>query len=182
MAAERGLPAGSGGPGAPEVPGPVLRPATFSDRPVLEQLWQLYKHDLSELRGTLPDAHGRYSTDRLQAYLPGSAAADRAAVVVEQAGAPVGFVLLRVGEPQALGEFFVVRALRRKGVAYDVARALVRQHPGRWEIAFQEENAGAARLWRRLARDTARAGVREELRPVPGKPHVPPDVWVVFDT
>ena len=75
-------------------------------------------------------------------------------------------------------EFFVVRAARGHGVGRAAADALFALYPGAWEIPFQEENAVAARFWRRVAAETAGEGVREERRPVPGKPHIPPDVWL----
>jgi hypothetical protein len=62
-------------------------------------------------------------------------------------------------------------------------RTLTR-HGGRWEVAFQEENPGAARFWRRIAEDAVAelgADTREERRPVPGRPEVPPDTWIVLD-
>ena len=75
-------------------------------------------------------------------------------------------------------EFFVVRAMRGQGVGRAAAEALFALHPGIWEIPFQEENPAAARFWRGVAAHAARHGVREERRPVPGKPEVPHDVWL----
>ena len=57
----------------------------------------------------------------------------------------------------------------------------MRAHPGPWEIAFQEENVRAARFWRRLGAEVL-AGAAEELRPVPDKPYIPPDVWLTGST
>jgi hypothetical protein len=39
---------------------PRLSPITETDRPVVERLWQLYSHDMSEVRGTLPNAEGMF--------------------------------------------------------------------------------------------------------------------------
>ena len=83
-----------------------------------------------------------------------------------------------------LGESFVVRAVRRLGVGRTAALHTLAGHGGRWEVAFQEENHGAARFWRRVADDAVSelgARTREQLRPVPGKPQVPPDTWLVLD-
>jgi predicted acetyltransferase len=77
-----------------------------------------------------------------------------------------------------MGEFFVVRAARRQRVGYRAAVELLHLHPGRWAIPFQEENPGAARFWRRLASEIAGSGWREERRPVPEKPQIPPDSWL----
>ncbi len=157
--------------------GAALRPVGAEGRAVVERLWQLYRHDLSELRGTMPDAAGRFPSARLAPYLDDP---DKRAYLLGAPDAPAGFALVRLGNPHGLGEFFVVRAARRRHLARDTALALIALHPGRWEVAFQEANAGAARLWRQVAA-AARGPVLEELRAVPGKPDLPPDVWVVFD-
>jgi len=130
------------------VTGSAVLAAGPRERAVVERLWQLYRHDLSELRGTMPDASGAYPTHRLDGYLDDP---DRRAYLLGTRAAPAGFVLARLGDPHGLGEFFVVRAARRHNLAYDAALAVLALHPGCWEIAFQEENAGAARLRRRVA-------------------------------
>jgi predicted acetyltransferase len=166
-------------------------------REVVEQLWQLYAHDLSAFRGTRPDAHGRFRPGRLPVYFDEP---DREVHLVTLDGGPVGFTMVRRLDPDAgpvtdpaagcaatghvLGEFFVVRSVRRLGVGRTAALRTLTRHGGRWEVAFQEENPGAARFWRRLAEDAATelgAEAREERRPVPGKPEVPPDTWLVLD-
>jgi predicted acetyltransferase len=160
------------------VSAPHLRPASPADRALLERLWQLYAHDLSEFRGTLPDDTGCYRADRLARYLDDP---DRAVQIVEDEGRPVGFVMVRDLDDggRVLGELFVVRAARRGGVGRAAVLAVLRARPGRWEIAFQEENAAAARFWRHVAGEAGRH--REERRPVPGKPDLAPDTWLVLD-
>jgi hypothetical protein len=54
---------------------------------------------------------------------------------------------------------------------------VLRRHPRRWEIPFQEENPRAAAFWRRLADDLL-DDVGERTIAVPTKRHLPPDVWL----
>jgi predicted acetyltransferase len=159
------------------VSAPLVRPSSPADRALVERLWQLYSHDLSPFRGTLPDATGRFRAGRLPRYLDDP---DRAVHLVEHEGRPAGFAMVRdLAGGHVLGEFFVVRAARRLGVGREAALTVLRAHPGRWELAFQEENVAAACFWRRVAKE---AGAhREERRPVPEKPDVPPDTWLVLD-
>jgi predicted acetyltransferase len=105
---------------------------------------------------------------------------DRCGYLIVSHEAPVGFAMVRglSGQMRVVGEFFVVRAVRRRGVGRRAAAQLLRLHPGRWEIPFQEENPGAAGFWRRVAADLVGSSWREDRRPVPGKPHLPPDVWL----
>ena len=158
---------------------PTLRPFTEEDRPVVERLWQLYRHDLSEHRDSHPDAAGLFKPGRLPAYFddPG-----RCGYLVVRDGLPVGFALVQGLEsaPRMISEFFVVRSVRRQGVGRAVASDLLRRHPGDWEIGFQVENRGAPEFWRGVVTDLVGETWREELRPVPGKPHIPPDHVLVF--
>src|SRR6478609_6169454 len=132
----------------PRVPEATLRQMTDADRPMIERLWQLYRHDLSEFRASMPDEDGRYKPGRLPLHFAGDE--DRCGYVVERDGGPAGFVLVRglVDPPLRIAEFFVVRAARRNGVGRAAALRLLELHPGRWEIAFQDENPQAARFWR----------------------------------
>jgi predicted acetyltransferase len=145
----------------------------------VERLWQLYRHDLSEFRGSLPDAAGVFHTRPLDPFLENDP--DRRAHLVLRDG-PVGFALVAgaTTEPRLMAELFVVRAARREGVGRAAVDALFALYPGAWEIPFQEENVAAARFWRRIAAEVAGDGVREERRPVPGKPDIPPDVWLTL--
>lgn len=162
-------------------PSTSLRPVTGEQRPAIERLWQLYAHDLSEFRGSMPDGEGLYKAGRLPTYLDDP---DRRGYLICSGSTVAGFALVRglSDGPRVLGEFFVVRAARRRRVGHEAALGVLGLHPGHWEIAFQEENPGAARFWRTVATDAVGDAWREERRPVPGKPEVPPDTWLLLST
>jgi predicted acetyltransferase len=150
-------------------------------RHAAERLWQLYRHDLSEFRGSMPDEEGLYKLGRFPSFFEDP---DRCSYLIYSGQALAGFALIRglSGAPKVMSEFFIVRAARRQGVGREAAIKLLHLHSGRWEIAFQEQNYGAARFWRRVTADIAGAAVKEERRPVPGKPAVPPDTWLLLTT
>jgi predicted acetyltransferase len=154
---------------------------TRQQRHVADRLWQLYRHDLSEFRGSMPNSDGLYKLGRLPTFFEDP---DRRGYLIHGGQALAGFALIRglTEEPKVVGEFFVVRAARRQRVGYEAAMSLLRLHPGRWGIPFQEENQGAARFWRRVASDVAEAACKEERRPVPRKPGIPPDTWLLLST
>jgi predicted acetyltransferase len=136
---------------------------------------------MSEFWGSMPDGEGLYQPGRLPAYFDDP---DRGGYLIFSDSALAGFALIRglSGAPRVIGDFFVVRAARRKHVGHEAAAQLLGLHPGRWEIAFQEENPGAARFWRRVGANAAGRACREERRPVPGKPWIPPDTWLLLST
>ena len=161
-------------------PNVSLRPLTEADRPLIKRLWQLYWHDLSQSRGSMPNADGLFKQEHLERYLGDSDAYP--GFLVRYNDQPTGFAFV-TGANQTLrtiGDFFVVRALRRRGVGRWLARELINRYPGRWEIAFQAENPGAPEFWRGVVSDIVGSAWTEELRPVSGKPRIPPDHWLTF--
>jgi predicted acetyltransferase/ADP-ribose pyrophosphatase YjhB (NUDIX family) len=154
-----------------------VRPATDADWPVLERLWQLHRHDLSDTVESVPDAAGLFKTTRLTEYRDEP---EHWAHLVLRSGLPIGFALVRrMGSgAHVLGEFFVVRAVRRTGVGRTAVRAVLETHHGEWMVAFQAGNVAAAAFWRSIAAEHFEPGWTEALEPVPGKPEVPADVWL----
>jgi predicted acetyltransferase len=144
---------------------------------VIERLWQLYQHDLSEFRHGAPGPDGLFAAQRLPAY---RGVDDRLGYLARLGDVPCGFALVRLGtrrDRRTMGEFFVTRSTRGRGIAGAFAREVLARHPGEWLIPFQDENPRAAAFWRRLAAEVL-TDVTEETRAIPGKAHLPPDVWL----
>ncbi|WP_242910840.1 GNAT family N-acetyltransferase [Actinomadura terrae] len=158
----------------------AVRLADADDRPVLERLWLMFQHDMSQFRDVLPFPDGTFRSERLQAALDD---ADWAAYLLTSGDRPVGFAVVRglTGPGRVLNSFFVVRGARRSGLGLRGVREVVSRHPGAWEIAFQDDNATAARFWRHVAATIAPNTWTEEHRPVPNRPDLPPDTWISFN-
>jgi predicted acetyltransferase/8-oxo-dGTP pyrophosphatase MutT (NUDIX family) len=148
-----------------------------ADWPVVERLWQLHRHDLSDTVESTPDAEGLYKTVRLTEYRDEP---QHWGYLLLRAGLPIGFLLVRrMGSgTHVLGEFFIVRAVRRTGVGRAVVADVLATQPGDWTVAFQAGNTAAARFWRQIAAEYFEPGWTEELGPVQGKPEIPSDVWL----
>ncbi|MDK1476782.1 GNAT family N-acetyltransferase [Streptomyces sp. 549] len=168
----------------------TLHPATGQHaRRTVENLAQLYRHDLSEFTGQLPAADGTFRFGPLPSFFD---APDRRAYLIRAADQLAGFALTRrmderVGpdgdQRTSLSAFFVVRALRGHGVGRRAALYLLSGRPGPWGIAYQEANPGAARFWRQVAADAAGTAWHAERRPSPsGAAGAAPDVWLLLDT
>ena len=153
--------------------------ADETQRALLERLWLMFRHDMSEFRQILPGTDGTFRSDRLDAALgdPGWAV-----YVLRYGDNPAGFALVRgLDEPRrVINSFFVVRGARRSGFGRAAVRALVSEHPGGWSVAFQDSNTKAVAFWRSVAEDLAPGAWTEVRRPVPGQPDLPPDVWIEF--
>ncbi|MCS0603770.1 GNAT family N-acetyltransferase [Streptomyces sp. LP11] len=157
----------------------LVRPATPADRPAVERLWLMFRHDLSEFDGTLPAPDGHFRTERVEHAFT---APGWAPYLLSCDGRLAGLAFVRGldGPMRVLNSFFVVRAARRRGIGLRAVRAVLGRHPGPWEIAFQEANTAAVRFWERVADDLAPGAWNREPRPVPGRPELPPDQWISF--
>ena len=157
-----------------------VRRASAADRPMVERLWLMFRHDMSEFGGQLPNPDGTFRTERLVAAFEDRNWAGY--VFTGPESRPVGFAIVRGldGPVRVLNSFFVVRPMRRTGIGLQAVSAIAAEHPGRWEVAFQDANAAAVRFWRRVATELAGRDWTEERRAVPGRPDLLPDVWISF--
>jgi len=157
-----------------------VRRATAADRPMVERLWLMFRHDMSEFGGQLPNTDGTFRAERLVAAFEDQGWAGY--VFAGPEDRPAGFAIVRglAGPVRILNSFFVVRSMRRAGVGLQAVGAIVADHPGPWEVAFQDANTAAVHFWRRAAAKLAGSDWTEEHRAVPGRPDLPPDVWISF--
>src|SRR3954468_20389526 len=148
----------------------TFRLADAALRPVVEQLGQLERHDLSPWTGDLPGPAGLFDFPRLSRFFTD---ADHDAYVIYSDGRLAGFCLIRPFEGAAgfIHSFFIVSALRRQAVGLAAASELIRSRRGRWAIAFLEENAPAARFWRQVATEVVGERWTQELRRHPDGVH-----------
>ena len=162
------------------MPDVSVRLASVADRSILERLWLMFRHDMSEFRGLLPNPDGTFRSDRLRAAFNDVGWAPYLFTSGEH---PVGFALVRglTGSTRILNSFFVVRGSRRTGIGLRAVQEVVAEHPGPWEVAFQDDNLAAVRFWRYVAAEIASDAWTEERRAVPGQPDLPPDVWISFE-
>jgi predicted acetyltransferase len=177
------MPADSLPPYPPRPPAePVqLVPVDRTHRAVLQNLGQLYRHDLSGPYGLLPNPDGTFNNRHLDIFLS-EADPNIRAWLITAAGALGGFVMTAPHSDggTSIYDFFVVRALRRTGVGREAARQVIAMFPGRWNIAFQAYNPGAQPFWSQVAADA----VGERWQTYEGSPAVnrPPDTWITFQT
>ena len=155
----------------------VIRRVANDQWPTVAWLWQAYRNDLAEICSSVPRADGRYNHSHLDAY---EGSRDHVGYLAWEDEGPVGFALVHglVDGPRSIGGFYVVPFLRRSGLGRRLALDVIERHPAPWTIAFQRDNLAAGRFWRAVATEAFGEGWTEDVRPVPGKPDVPPDHWI----
>jgi predicted acetyltransferase len=127
-------------------------PAGEEDMPVLEQLMELYCHDMSEFLELNVDHKGRFGYKYLDLYWTEP---DRYTFFIVVDGRFAGFVLVNKNlkvekdpDAHAIAEFFVMRRYRQYGIGKFVARRIFDMYPGKWEISVLVENKPATRFWK----------------------------------
>ncbi|MEV4767487.1 GNAT family N-acetyltransferase [Micromonospora chokoriensis] len=157
-----------------------LTPVDRSHRAVLSNLGQLYRHDLSEAYGHLPNDDGTFNDRPLDRFLAGVDPQSRAWLITA-AGRTAGFALTTPAEGgMSIASFFVVRALRRTGVGRAAAIHVISLFPGRWRIGFQRYNPGVEAFWSTVA--TQVSGTTWEIHDGPAAEARPPDTFISFTT
>jgi predicted acetyltransferase len=94
---------------------------------------------------------------------------------------PVGFALLNTNSHRGgtiernMGEFFVARKHRRRGLATEAIRQILVLYPGRWEVAVAERNLVAKAFWPRAI--AAASNVSELIRLEGDREHWRGPIW-----
>jgi predicted acetyltransferase len=120
--------------------------ARLEDKVVMRHLLELYLHDFSELDGSEVDDHGLYGYRYLDHYWTED---DRRPFLFLVDGRWAGFALIRLGNPNDIAEFFVLRKYRGRGIGKMAARDLFGRFPGAWQVRQIATNLSATTFWRR---------------------------------
>ena len=119
---------------------------------LLENLLELYLHDLSEAFPLDVDPAGRFGYEALPLYF--DEPDRRFPFLIEREGRVAGFALVTRGSPATddpsdldVAEFFVLRRHRRGGAGRDAAFQLWDGMPGRWVVRVAVTNRPAVPFW-----------------------------------
>jgi len=130
--------------------------AGVAEKALIARLAQFYIYDFSELEPVESprltfDEHGAFSPlPQFDAYWTEEG---RHALLIRADGAPAGFALINTHSHRGgtiernMGEFFVARKYRRRGVAREAVGRVLSLYPGRWEVAVAERNTAAKAFW-----------------------------------
>lgn len=123
--------------------------ATISDKPIIRQMLELFKHDLSEFENTDLDEHGHFGYPYLDYYW---GEANRYPSLIRVNGKLAGFVLVNQytslpDSQYSVAEFFILRKYRKCGIGRQVAVYIFDRFCGRWEIRRVQTNIIAQQFW-----------------------------------
>jgi predicted acetyltransferase len=146
----------------------TIRQALAEDFPALQQLLELYQYDLSDIWLQDMDSEARYGFDLARHRL---AKGSRAYVALDGAQY-LGFALVAPAivtrtEGKWMEQFFVHKRYRRCGAGRELARHVLFDNPGHWEIGQIAGNDAAHAFWRSVIGEVT-AGQFTELHVTEG--------------
>lgn len=122
---------------------PDLRQAQISDKPNLKDMLEAYLSELSAF-GEVGDDYPYFD-----AYWQDVDA--RWPYLFLEGESPVGFALVRAPEEGgvdfSMAEFSIVPGSRQRGYGRMMASAVMRRHPGSWNVAIMAGNEPAKAFW-----------------------------------
>lgn len=131
-----------------------VSPADLGEKAVLGNLLELYLYDFSEFDGGEVGPDGLYGYDYLDLYWT---EAGRHPFLIRVDDQLAGFVLVNrhnylptQQNAHAIGEFYMMKKYRRRGVGEKVAVQIFQLFPGKWEVAELAENLPAQQFWRKV--------------------------------
>lgn len=151
---------------------------------IVNNLYPLYLHDLSEIWGWTPNPYGVFEDDETLTLNDQNKVFDiwweKPGVLypylIKENGTPAGFALVATpphtppGCDFYLNEFFVLRPFRGRGIAEIVAKEVFNRHIGNWELQTNptESNKRAQHFWRKTLQGYTGGNLQEECSETTG--------------
>ena len=135
-----------------------LQTVTKKDRDLLWNINQKYLYEMTNFYDDPMDENGNYHYGHFDEYFTDP---KRVAYFVYDDEVLIGFAMLcpysniNQNPDYTMAEFTIFPAYRRKHFALEAAKMIIDQHPGKWEIKYNEKNSGAMRLWNTVAKPYA---------------------------
>lgn len=124
------------------------------DRELLWNINQKYLYEMTNFYDDPMDKNGNYHYGHFDEYFSDP---ERVAYFIYNDDVLTGFAMLcpysniNQDPDYTMAEFTIFPSFRRKHLALDAARMILDQHPGKWEIKYNEKNSGAGKLWNMVA-------------------------------
>ncbi len=130
----------------------VVAEATEDDKPVIRNLGRMYLYDFSEFTSTRCPDDGMFACTGYPQYWQREDCVPF--IVRTREGELVGFALVNRGvygeHVSDIGEFFILRKFRRRGIGQAVAHRIFDRFPGPWIVRQLLENGPAITFWQKV--------------------------------
>ncbi|MBP5555026.1 MAG: GNAT family N-acetyltransferase [Lachnospiraceae bacterium] len=127
-----------------------LQTVQVKDRDLLWNINQKYLYEMTNFYDDPMDESGNYHYGYFEEYFTDPR---REAYFIYNGDTLAGFAMIcpysNIGEEPdyIMAEFTIFPAYRRRHLAIETAGMILRTHPGKWEIKYNEKNPPAKKLW-----------------------------------
>ncbi len=152
-----------------------LRPATYEQKSIIQNLSRFYAYDMSKACGSEPGwafpKDGLYGGHHVDRYWTDP---NRHPFIIEIEGELGGFVLVnKIGStPDVdwnIAEFFITGNFQRKGMGRQIALEVFKRFPGKIEIMILPCNKPALSFWRKVVKEYTKGQFTENRKDVPSR-------------
>ncbi len=139
------------------------------DKSVLNNLFQLYLHDITASLSMDVNEHGLFEYNEIDYYFNNDS--KHFAYFIKVSGNIAGFVLIddnfmvltKDNNNFDLSEMFVLNAYKGKGIGNIVANKVFDMHKGTWEVKPVPRSEGAKRFWERTIKEYTKDNYKTEF-------------------
>lgn len=132
---------------------------------IVMNLFQYYIYDMSEYTGFSPNSDGTFTVDEsivnLNMYWT---CQDHYPYLIIVDDEIAGFSLVRKypfdNDYFDIGQFFVLRKFKNKGIGRKAFELSIREHPGKWITRVLPNNIGAYRFWDKVISEVSTVPVK----------------------
>lgn len=124
------------------------------DKDLLWNINQKYLYEMTNFYDDSMDEKGNYHYGHFDDYFTDSR---RTAYLIYNDLTLVGFAMLcpysniNQNPDYTMAEFTIFPSFRRNHFAFAAVKMILERHRGKWEIKYNEKNAGAKKLWNTIA-------------------------------
>ncbi len=125
---------------------------------IIMNLFQYYIYDMSEYTGFSPNPNGTYTVDESVVHLNDYwTKADHYPFYIKVDDQIAGFSLIRKypnsKEYYDMGQFFILRKYKGRGVGRKAFECAIGNFPGKWITRVLPHNRGAYKFWNKVIRE-----------------------------
>lgn len=139
----------------------TLRPVNDGDGTLIENLYNLYRNDLSDYCPDFRylDSEGYFDKGIADEVLPFGGGVET--YIIEDFGCPAGLVMVTdstyalEGCDYCIQEMYLIRPARHKGLGTEVIKRLLSEKPGKWCLSVYRRNVPAKIFWEKTIRENA---------------------------
>jgi predicted acetyltransferase len=133
----------------------TIQRAELKDKVILENLFQLYLHDLSEFATTLEiSVHGRFENDDVSLYFEKE---HLIPITIKYMDKTIGFAMFNFckneGVDYVINDMFIIKKHRGKGIGKLVANEIFDHYKGRYWIIELDANKPAISFWHSIFKE-----------------------------